>query len=81
MSEREVWHCSYNKQVLKAYPYPFTCTALQFAVGSVLALTMWVLNLHERPQVDKDLVSEASPTGHSWHAADHCHLCATSLLV
>jgi len=25
-------------------------------VGSVLALTMWTLNLHEKPKVDKDLV-------------------------
>ena len=59
MSERGVWQRRYNKQVLKAYPYPFTCTALQFAVGSVLALTMWTLNLHEKPKVDKDLVSNA----------------------
>ena len=29
---------------------------MQFAVGSVLALTMWALNLHERPKLDKDLV-------------------------
>ena len=28
--------CRYNKQVLKAYPYPFTCTALQ--VGQPLFL-------------------------------------------
>ncbi|CAK0747801.1 holo-[acyl-carrier-protein] synthase [Coccomyxa viridis] len=51
----------YNKQVLKAYPYPFTCTALQFAVGSVLALTMWTLNLHEKPKVDKDLILSVLP--------------------
>lgn len=29
---------------------------VQFAVGSVLALVMWTLNLHEKPKVDKDLV-------------------------
>ena len=29
--------CRYNKQVLKAYPYPFTCTALQ--VGQPLFLS------------------------------------------
>lgn len=29
---------------------------MQFAVGSLLALTMWTLNLHEKPKIDKDLV-------------------------
>ena len=29
---------------------------VQFAVGSMLALGMWTLNLHEKPKVDKDLV-------------------------
>ena len=29
MSSRNAVLCRYNKQVLKAYPYPFTCTALQ----------------------------------------------------
>ena len=29
---------------------------VQFAVGSLLALGMWTLNLHEKPKVDKDLV-------------------------
>ena len=32
------------------------CVAAQFAVGSVLALTMWTLGLHGKPKVDKDLV-------------------------
>ena len=81
MPERGVWQRRYNKQVLKAYPYPFTCTALQFAVGSVLALTMWTLNLHEKPKVDKDLVSNAPPTCHSWHAGIQRCLCAISLLA
>ena len=29
---------------------------MQFAVGSLLAVSMWTLNLHEKPKVDKDLV-------------------------
>ena len=74
VSERGLCQRRYNKQVLKAYPYPFTCTALQFAVGSVLALTMWTLNLHEKPKVDKDLVSTAPTTYHSWHVGIQCHL-------
>ncbi|KAK9846393.1 hypothetical protein WJX81_002918 [Elliptochloris bilobata] len=51
----------YNKQVLKVFHFPFTCTNLQFAVGSVLALTMWTLNLHSKPKVDKDLIVSVIP--------------------
>ncbi len=42
--------CSFNKQVLKAFPYPITITALQFAIGSLLASTMWLLRLHKKPE-------------------------------
>lgn len=42
--------CSYNKQVLKVFPYPITITALQFLVGSLIASTMWLLRLHKRPE-------------------------------
>lgn len=31
-------------------------SCMQFAVGSLLALSMWTLNLHEKPKIDKDLV-------------------------
>lgn len=41
----------YNKQVLKAFHYPMTVTLVQFAVGSVLVLTMWTLNLYKRPKI------------------------------
>ncbi|KAL4447200.1 hypothetical protein ABPG77_007233 [Micractinium sp. CCAP 211/92] len=40
----------FNKQVLKAFPYPITITALQFAIGSLLASTMWLLRLHKKPE-------------------------------
>lgn len=33
--------------------------ALQFGVGAVMALTMWLLNLHQRPKLDKNVVSAA----------------------
>ena len=49
--------CSYNKKALKAFPYPLTCTAIQFGVGSLMALTMWTLRLHERPKLEEDTVS------------------------
>ena len=29
---------------------------LQFGAGSVIALTMWALNLHEKPKITKDMV-------------------------
>lgn len=47
-----LFECSFNKQVLKAFPYPITITALQFAIGSLLACTMWLLGLHKKPEGD-----------------------------
>ncbi|XP_021826002.1 triose phosphate/phosphate translocator, non-green plastid, chloroplastic-like [Prunus avium] len=41
----------YNKQVLKVFPYPVTVTGIQFAVGTVLVLLMWGLNLYKKPKV------------------------------
>ncbi|KAK1269959.1 hypothetical protein QJS04_geneDACA005039 [Acorus gramineus] len=41
----------YNKQVLKVYPFPVTVTTVQFAIGSVFVLFMWVSNLYERPKI------------------------------
>ena len=51
----------YNKQVLKVFTYPINCTELQFGVGSVIALSMWTLNLHKRPKLDKDLLKSIAP--------------------
>jgi solute carrier family 35, member E1 len=52
---------SFNKQVLKAFPHPLTCTWLQFGVGSLLALSMWALNLHPRPVLEEDTVKSVAP--------------------
>ncbi|CAI9112690.1 OLC1v1013165C1 [Oldenlandia corymbosa var. corymbosa] len=41
----------YNKQVLKVFPYPVTVTLAQFAVGSVLVVLMWTLNLYKLPKI------------------------------
>ncbi|XP_023542873.1 triose phosphate/phosphate translocator, non-green plastid, chloroplastic-like [Cucurbita pepo subsp. pepo] len=41
----------YNKQVLKVFPFPVTVTAVQFAVGTVLVLLMWGLNLYKKPKI------------------------------
>jgi len=36
-------------QVLKVFPFPITITNLQFAVGGVIVLLMWVTGLHKKP--------------------------------
>ncbi|KAL3642354.1 hypothetical protein CASFOL_013169 [Castilleja foliolosa] len=41
----------YNKQVLKAFHYPYTATLGQFAIGTVLVTLMWTLNLYKRPKI------------------------------
>ncbi|KAI4336154.1 hypothetical protein L6164_014719 [Bauhinia variegata] len=41
----------YDKQVLKVYHFPITITLFQLAVGSVLVLLMWGLNLYKRPKI------------------------------
>ncbi|GAA0171284.1 secondary carrier transporter [Lithospermum erythrorhizon] len=41
----------YNKQVLKTFHFPMTVTTVQFAVGSVLVLFMWMSNLYKRPKI------------------------------
>ena len=47
---------SYNKNVLKVFPYPITCTVLQFGVGSLLALSMWTLGLYPKPEISGETV-------------------------
>jgi hypothetical protein len=42
--------CSYNKQVLRVFPFPLTITAFQFLVGAVLASAMWLVGLHKKPE-------------------------------
>jgi solute carrier family 35 protein E1 len=41
----------YNKQVLKVFHYSLTVSAAQFAVGSVIVILMWALNLYKRPKI------------------------------
>jgi len=51
----------YNKQVLKAFPYPMTCTTMQFLVGSALAGLMWLLRLHPAPVLTRKGVMSVLP--------------------
>lgn len=41
----------YNKQVLKVFPYPINITEVQFAVGTVIALFMWITGILKRPKI------------------------------
>eukprot|EP00466_Bigelowiella_natans_P021503 jgi/Bigna1/37764/e_gw1.21.27.1 len=45
-----IWFNLFNKQVLSEFPVPVSCTGLQFAVGSLLALSAWGLRLQPLPQ-------------------------------
>ena len=51
----------YNKQVLKAFRFPVTCTELQFVVGSCLAAFVWVTGIHKRPKLTKDQILTILP--------------------
>ena len=42
---------------------------------------MWTLNLHERPNIDKDLVSNAPATCRCWQFANQCKYRDISLLL
>lgn len=42
--------------MLTVFPYPITCTVVQFGVGSVMAILMWTLGLHPKPAVSKETV-------------------------
>lgn len=58
----------YNKQVLKVFPYPLTCTVVQFAVaGFVMAMT-WITGLKKPPKMNSFLLKAALPLG-CLHAA------------
>jgi solute carrier family 35 protein E1 len=51
----------YNKQVLKVFPYPITCTTIQFGVGAIWALLMWTLKLHKKPEISSDTIKTILP--------------------
>lgn len=38
---------------MKVYKFPVTLTVIQFAVGTVLVLLMWTLNLYKRPKISR----------------------------
>ncbi|XP_042061928.1 triose phosphate/phosphate translocator, non-green plastid, chloroplastic-like, partial [Salvia splendens] len=50
-----------SKPTFKAFHYPMTVTLVQFAVGSVLVLTMWTLNLYKRPNISGSQLAAILP--------------------
>jgi len=57
-----IWYNIYNKQVLNLFPFPITCTNLQFCVGSCVAAVLWTLRLHPLPKsVTKEQVLAIFP--------------------
>lgn len=47
--------------MLKSFPYPITCTTLQFAVGSLVALVMWGLGFHKKPELQEGTIKSILP--------------------
>ncbi|KAL6640104.1 hypothetical protein ACP70R_022414 [Stipagrostis hirtigluma subsp. patula] len=41
----------YNKQVLKVFPYPINITIVQFAVGAVVSVLMWMTGILKLPKI------------------------------
>lgn len=51
----------FNKQVLHVFPYPLTCTVIQFAVAGAVMSTVWLLSLKRPPQINSYAFKAAAP--------------------
>ncbi|GFR49332.1 hypothetical protein Agub_g11360, partial [Astrephomene gubernaculifera] len=51
----------YNKQVLKAFPYPVTVTEAQFLVGSALSVLMWISGIMKPPRITMKTLRSVLP--------------------
>ncbi|KAA8494026.1 Phosphoenolpyruvate/phosphate translocator 2, chloroplastic [Porphyridium purpureum] len=64
-----VWYYSntvfnvYNKQVLKVYPYAWTCTFVQFFVASITMSSLWVTGFKETPHLSRENLKRCVPLG------------------
>lgn len=69
-----VWYWSntvfnvYNKQVLKVFPYPLTCTVAQFGVATVLMASLWAVRIKRAPVFNRFLFTATAPLA-ACHAA------------
>lgn len=48
-------------QVLRVFPHPLSCTALQFAMGAVLACLCWAVGIVKRPKITWDVIKSIWP--------------------
>lgn len=53
----------FNKQVLKVFPYPLTCTVVQFAVAGALMSLSWLFRLRPIPRINKFSINSIVPLG------------------
>lgn len=51
----------FNKQVLKEFPYPLTCTTLQFVVGSAIVLLSWATRVVKKPDITPAVAASVFP--------------------
>lgn len=51
----------YNKQVLKVFPYPLTCTVVQFAVAGIGMACTWLLRVKKPPRLNAFLFKAGMP--------------------
>ncbi|PXF47301.1 Phosphoenolpyruvate/phosphate translocator 2, chloroplastic [Gracilariopsis chorda] len=51
----------YNKQVLKVFPYPLTCTVVQFAVAALVMAMTWITRMKKPPKLNSFLLKAALP--------------------
>lgn len=69
-----IWYWSntafnvFNKQILRAFPYPLTCTLLQFFVASLVMASTWVLRLKSPPALNTFTFTATAPLA-ALHAA------------
>jgi solute carrier family 35 protein E1 len=61
----------FNKQVLAAFPYPLTCTAVQFALGGALAAAAWAVGALARPRASAESLKGIAPLA-AVHALGNC---------
>lgn len=58
----------YNKRVLAVFPYPLTCTVVQFAVGAASMAFLWITRLKRAPSLTRPVASAVAPLA-ACHAA------------
>lgn len=62
-----VWYYSstvfnvYNKQVLEVFPFPVTCTLVQFVVASVVMSSLWLARVKAPPKFNGFMLRAAAP--------------------